>query len=302
RLCHEGRRALYKLAAETGIFVKKTGKLVVACEAGEAAGLEALARKAREAGAEGLELLDGAEAARRVPGLKATAALWSPETGIVDSEGLMRHFERRALDYGADFLFSTRLVAAERSLGAWTLRLSTGERLRARWVVNSAGLRADMVAELPGLDVDAAGYRLRWCKGDYFRMKTPPALPHLVYPMPNHQGLGVHMTMDRAGGVRLGPDAAYTSTLDYAVDPAKSAAFAASVSRYWPGVTADALMPDQSGIRPKLSGPNEPWRDFVVQEESARGLPGWVNLMGIESPGLTASPAIADMVAALLAA
>lgn len=302
RLCHEGRRALYRLGDEAGIFVKKVGKLVVAVDAAEAAGLAALAEKARAAGAEGLELLDGAEAARRAPGLKAAAALWSPETGIVDSEGLMAHFQRRALDGGADFLFSTRLAAAERRLGGWSLTLSTGERLRARWVVNAAGLHADKVAALPGLDVDAAGYRLHWCKGDYFRMKSPPPLPHLVYPMPGNHGLGVHLTMDRAGGVRLGPDAAYTSALDYAVDAAKAGAFAASVSRYWPGVTADSIIPDQSGIRPKLSGPNAPWRDFVVQEESARGLAGWVNLVGIESPGLTASPALAEMTAGLLGA
>lgn len=300
RLCHEGRRALYALAAETGVFVKKTGKLVVAVDAVEAAGLEALTAKARAAGAEGLELLDGAEAARRAPGLKAEAALWSPETGIVDSEDLMAHFQRKALDGGADFLFSTKLAAAERRLGAWSLTLSTGERLRARWVVNAAGLHSDKVAALTGLDVDQAGYRLHWCKGDYFRMKRPPALAHLVYPMPGHHGLGVHLTLDREGGVRLGPDAAFTSSLDYAVDPGKASAFAASVSRYWPGVTADSLLPDQSGIRPKLSGPNEPWRDFVVQEESARGLAGWVNLIGIESPGLTASPAIAEMVAGLI--
>ncbi|MDE2293407.1 MAG: FAD-dependent oxidoreductase [Elusimicrobia bacterium] len=300
RLCREGRRALYRLGAQGRFFIRKTGKLVVAVEAAEAAGLEALCAKAIAAGAEGVGLIDGAEARRRAPGLRAEAALWSPETGIVDSEELMGWYRAQAEERGAVFLFSTSLEAAEPKAGGYELRLSTGEAARARWVVNAAGLRCDAVAALPGLDVDAAGYRLHWCKGDYFRMKRPPALAHLVYPMPARHGLGVHMTLDRAGGVRLGPDTAFVDSLDYAVDPAKAEAFAASVSRYWPGVRAEDLVPDQSGIRPKLSGPSEGPRDFVVQEESARGLPGWVNLVGIESPGLTASPAIAEMTAGLL--
>lgn len=300
RLCHEGRRALYMLADQAGIFAKKTGKLVIAVDPPEAARLEALAAKARAAGAEGIELLSGAEARRRVPGLKVEAALWSPETGIVDSEGLMDHYHAAAEAAGAMFLFGAPLAAAERKSGAWELRLASGEGVRARWVVNAAGLSGDTVAALTGLDVDAAGYRLHWCKGDYFRMKRPPSLPHLVYPLPVSHGLGIHLTMEREGGVRLGPDAAFVDSLDYAVDPAKAAAFAAAVSRYWPGVTADDLLPDQAGIRPKLSGPEEAWRDFVVQEESARGLPGWVNLIGIESPGLTAAPAIAELTASFL--
>ncbi|MBI3298799.1 MAG: NAD(P)/FAD-dependent oxidoreductase [Elusimicrobia bacterium] len=300
RLCHEGRRALYRLADTAGIFVKKVGKLVVAVDPAEAGGLAALADKARAAGAEGLALLDGGEARRRVPQLKAEAALWSPETGIVDSEELMRHYIAVAEDAGAMFLFKTALTSAERRDGAWVLGLDSGETVRARWVVNAAGLHGDVVAALPGLDVDAAGYRLHPCKGDYFRMKRPPALPHLVYPMPGRHGLGVHLTLERGGGVRLGPDACFVDSHDYAVDAAKAAEFAAAVSRYWPGVRAEDLLPDQSGIRPKLSGPKDAWRDFVVAEESARGFPGWVNLLGIESPGLTASPAIAEMTASLL--
>ncbi|MBI2361943.1 MAG: NAD(P)/FAD-dependent oxidoreductase [Elusimicrobia bacterium] len=300
RLCHEGRRALYRMAEGGAFFIKKTGKLVVAVDSGEAAGLSAMAAKAADAGAEGLSLLGGAEAMRRAPGLRAEAALWSPETGIVDSEELMGHYKARAEDAGALFLFGTALKAAERSGGSWVLTLDSGEQVAARWVVNSAGLHADKVAALPGLDIDAAGYRLHWCKGDYFRMKRSPALPHLVYPMPVKHGLGTHMTLDREGGVRLGPDTAFVDSLDYAVDPGKAAAFAQSVARYWPGLRAEDILPDQSGIRPKLSGPQDPWRDFVVAEESSRGLPGWVNLVGIESPGLTASPAIADLVASLL--
>ncbi len=299
RLCHEGRRALYRLAQETGIFVKKTGKLVVAVDAEEAAQLEALALKARAAGAEGIEVLSGPEARRRVPGLAAEAALWSPETGIVDSEELMDHYLAAAKDKGSMFLFSTVLAGAARSGDGWVLTLGSGEQVGCRWVVNAAGLHSDKVAALAGMDEPS--YRLHWCKGDYFRMKRPPALAHLVYPMPARHGLGVHLTMEREGGIRLGPDTEFVSELDYAVDHSKAERFAAGVARYWPGLTAGDLLPDQSGIRPKLSGPEGGFRDFVIAEESSRGFPGWVNLIGIESPGLTAAPAIAEMVAGLLA-
>ena len=258
RLCHEGRRALYRLGEDAPFFIRKTGKLVVAVDSAEAAGLSALAAKAADAGAEGLTLLDGAEAARRAPGLRAEAALWSPETGIVDSEELMGFYKARAEDAGALFLFGTALERAERRDGAWTLTFGSGEQVRARWVVNSAGLHADKVAALTGLDVDGAGYRLHWCKGDYFRMKRSPSLPHLIYPMPVKHGLGTHLTLDREGGVRLGPDTAFVDTLDYAVDPLKAAAFAQSVSRYWPGLCAEDLIPDQSGIRPSCPAPRTP--------------------------------------------
>jgi L-2-hydroxyglutarate oxidase LhgO len=169
--------------------------------------------------------------------------------------------------------------------------------------VNAAGLAADRVAALAGIDVAAAGYRQHPCKGDYFALV--PAAPFrfagLVYPVHGAAGLGVHVTLDLGGRVRFGPDAHYVEAIDYAIDPAKAAAFAEAAGRYAPGLRAEWLTPDQSGIRPKLQAPGEPFRDFVIAEESARGLPGLVNLLGIESPGLTASLAIAERVAGLLA-
>ena len=299
-LCHEGRRMLYRYCAERGVGCKKLGKLIVAVDDAEAGKLEGLRALAAATGAEGLTMLTKDETRRRAPGVEAVASLWSPESGIVDSEGLMLAFLAEAQDKGALVQFNAEVTGVERREGGYALDLNGGqERLWAKSVVNSAGLSADKVAELAGIDVDAAGYRLHWCKGDYFRCRKDLGIPHLIYPMPAKHGLGVHLTLDMAGSARFGPDTTFVDSLDYAVDPAKAAAFAASVRRYLPGVAPEDLSPDQSGIRPKLSGPDDPHRDFIIEEESKRGLPGWVNLAGIESPGLTASMAIAQRVAAL---
>ena len=174
--------------------------------------------------------------------------------------------------------------------------------MEAAAVVNAAGLWADRVAALAGVEVEAAGYRIHPCKGDYFALApaAPLRFSHLVYPIHGRAGLGVHITLDLAGRVLLGPDANYVARPDYAVEAGKAAQFAAAAGRYLPGLRAEWLSPDQAGVRPKLAGPGESFRDFVVAEESARGLPGLVNLIGIESPGLTAAPAIAEQVAGLL--
>jgi len=302
RLCHEGRRRLYALASE-GVFVKKTGKLVVAAEDSEIGALEALKNRAEQAGAQGLAMIDGKEAARRCPGLKAAAAIWSPETGIVDSEELMGYYHRRAEAAGAIFLFGSPLERVESRPDGYVLSFGpSGERALARVVVNAAGLHSDKVAALAGVDVDAAGYRLRWCKGSYFRCRRDMPIAHLVYPLPEKHGLGVHLTLDRRGGIRFGPDIEFVDKLDYDVDPSRREAFARAARRYLPAVSADDLLPDTSGIRPKLKAPEGVFPDFVIREESSRGLRGWIDLIGIESPGLTASPAIAEAVARLVEA
>ncbi len=301
RLCREGRRLIYALSKTAGVFARRTGKLVVATGPREAERLESLRVRAEAAGAEGLRLLDGGEVSRRIPWIKAEAALWSPESGIVDSEELMRHFHGRAQDQGAVFVFGARVSAVERLAGGY--RVAFGEEaLEARLLVNAAGLSSDKVAAMAGIDVDAAGYRLRRCKGSYFRHRRELSLPHLVYPLPGGPGLGIHLTPDRAGRVRLGPDAEFVEDKDYAVDAGRREAFRDAARRYWPDLKAEDLLPDTAGIRPKLSGPEGGFRDFVVAEESGRGLPGLVNLVGIESPGLTAAPAIAEMAAGLIAA
>ena len=212
----------------------------------------------------------------------------------------MAYWHARAKEDGAISLFSSPVTSAELDGGGYALSVGA-ERLWARWVVNSAGLRCDAVAALPGLDAETAGYRLFWCKGSYFRVRAALPIPHLVYPLPDPHGLGIHITLDQRGLLRLGPDTEFTPHhLNYDVDPARAGAFAEAVSRYMEGITPEGIFPDTSGVRPKLSGPGGGFKDFIIAEESPRGLPNWINLIGIDSPGLTASPAIAEEVAAMV--
>ena len=205
---------------------------------------------------------------------------------------------------GGTLVLRTELVGLERKADAWRVatRSPDGERfdVEVPWVVNAAGLDADRVARLAGVDVDAAGWRQHPCKGDYFAVA--PSLgaltEHLVYPMPVAGGLGVHVTLDLGGRYRLGPDVEWVERLDYTVDPGKAEAFAAAARRYLPEIRASDLSPDFAGIRPKLQAPGGEFRDFAIEEGSQRGAPGLVSLLGIESPGLTAAGAIARRVAA----
>ena len=302
RLCIEGRERIYALAQEAGIYTRRCGKFVVAEDASRVRELEAVFQRATASGAEGLRMLEGREACRQVPGIRAFAALWSPNTGIVDTEDFMRHLYAKASDRGAVFLFKNPLLRAEASRNGHALFFgSQGESLKARVVVNAAGLFSDKVAAMAGVDPEAAGYRLHWCKGSYFRCRKRLQADRLIYPAPSKYGLGIHMTIDRRGGVRFGPDTEFVDALNYDVDPALAGKFHAAIRSYWPSVEFEDLFPDTSGIRPKLSGPEGGFRDFVIAEESARGLPGWINLVGIDSPGLTSSLAIAEEVAKLMA-
>jgi L-2-hydroxyglutarate oxidase LhgO len=306
RSCVAGREALYARCARETIPHRRLGKLVVAVEPGEIATLERLHALGTENGAPGLALIDADAVRRLAPDVRAVAALDSPATGIVDAHALALSFAAGAERHGAALAFDREVIAIERvTQGYRVVARGAGgarESIRAAAVVNAAGLASDAVAALAGIDVDARGLRLRPCKGDYFALapSAPLRFEQLVYPVPGATGLGVHVTLDLAGRVRFGPDATYVDRLDYAVDPARAADFAAAARRYVPTLRDEWLTPDQSGIRPRLQGPGEPFRDFVIEEESAAGLPGFVNLIGIESPGLTAAPAIAERVLSLL--
>lgn len=309
RLCVEGRERLYARCERLGLPHRRTGKWIVATRESEVAALEALARRGAANGAPDLRLVDAAELRRRAPRLRALAALESPATGIVDAAALCLSLAGEAEAHGALLALRTELVAIEPVAGGYRLatRAASGERadLVCAGVVNAAGLAADAVAALAGIDVDARGYRQHRCKGDYFALApgAPPlALERLVYPVPSGAGLGVHVTLDLGGRVRFGPDATFVDALDYRVDAAKAPAFGAALRRFLPELRDEWLAPDTSGIRPKLTGPGEAFRDFVVAEESDAGLPGFVDLVGIESPGLTAALAIGERVADLLGA
>ncbi len=306
RLCVEGRARLYARCAREGLPHRRCGKLVVAQDGDERARLEALLARGLQNGAGELRILEADEVGRLEPEVRASAALLSPETGIVDAAELVASYRREATARGAVLSLRTRVrgIHARRTGLCVATEARSGERadVSAAWVVNAAGLEADRIAASAGLDVDALGYRLHLCKGDYFAVA--PALRglvrHLVYPLPARAGLGIHITLDLAGGLRAGPDTTYIDAPYYAVDPGKAPLFGAALRRYLPRVRDDDLRPDYAGIRPKLQAPDGPARDFVIEEASVHGVPGLVNLIGIESPGLTASEAIAERVAAMI--
>lgn len=307
RLCVEGNRRLYEIGARHGVPHRRCTKLITATTPEELPALERLLALGRASGV-ALRQISAEEAHALEPRVRFAGALFSPDTGIVSAHDLMDLFLSQARAAGALFQPQSELVAIERRTADYRLVLRRREQTESftcERVVNAAGLEADSVAELAGIDLDAASYRLRWCKGSYFSASGGHAglLSRLVYPLPGLVSLGVHALIDLAGRLRFGPDVEYLPErrLDYRVDEAKRAAFGEAVRRLVPSIRDEDLAPDISGIRPKLQGPGQPFRDFVIAEESARGLPGFVNLVGIDSPGLTASPAIAEHVAGLLA-
>ncbi|HEY0191402.1 MAG TPA: NAD(P)/FAD-dependent oxidoreductase [Kofleriaceae bacterium] len=301
RLCLRGRDAIYLRGARDGVPHRQTGKLVVASDAAELPRLEAIHRQARANGAREVELVDGAEVRRRVSAVRAVAGLWSPRTGIVDAHALIASYRREAERLGAVIAVDHAVTGLAPEPAGWQLTVRSGggsTALACRWLINAAGLAASEIAALAGVDVDARGLRQQPCKGDYFVLpaRYRDAFPHLVYPLPFHAGLGVHITFDLAGRVIAGPDAEYLRDLRYDVDPAKAPSFGAALRHYLPDITDAELTPGYAGIRPKLQGPSDPFRDFHIAEDAPR----LINLIGIDSPGLTASEPIAEHVAALI--
>ncbi len=306
RLCVAGREALYERCERLGIPHRRLGKLVVATVPAELERLETIARLGAANGAPDLRLIDAAELRRLEPAVRGVAALESPATGIVDAHAFSTSYAAEAEARGASLVMRTEVLGIERGPDGYRVEVrdADGERydLDCGAVVNAAGLAADALAERAGFDVEALGYRQHPCKGDYFSLApgAPLRVSRLVYPVPAGPGLGVHATLDLGGRIRFGPDAEYVERIRYDVDPGKAGAFARAVARYLPDVRAEWLSPDYAGVRPRLAAPGEAFRDFVVSEESAAGWPGFVNLIGIESPGLTAAPAIARRVVELL--
>ncbi len=304
-LCVEGRRALYRRCEERGIPFRKTGKLLVARSEDEVKILEKIKASGDRNGVEGLRLLDRAETARLEPDVRAVAGLLSPETGIIDSHRLMEDLEREASS-SAVVVYGCEVEAVEPSTGGFTVagREADGSQFRvfSPVVVNCAGLGAAKIAALAGVETAAAGMTTYPCKGEYFRVSDSKKgrLSRLVYPPPTAISLGLHSVIDLAGALKLGPNAFYVDEIDYRVDESHRREFYLGVKDYLPFIEEEDLFPDQAGIRPKLYREGEPVRDFVIRSEAEAGLPGLINLVGIESPGLTACLAIADRVAALI--
>lgn len=302
RLCVEGKKQLYAFCQSHGVAHRRCGKLIVASEEAETALLAALKDKGEANGCEDLKLIDGHEALSLEPALACRAALFSPSTGIIDSHGYMLALLGEAEDHGAALALNAPFERAE-PIGEG-FRVHVGGRdptsLTCRLLVNSAGLVAPMVAkEIAGLPAHAIP-QPRFAKGSYFSLTGKSPFSRLIYPAPHTHGLGVHLTLDLAGQARFGPDVEWVESIDYAVNPRRMEGFGEAIRCYWPGLPEDALIPAYSGIRPKISGPDEPAMDFRIDGPETHGLAGLVNLFGIESPGLTASLAIAAEVAARL--
>ncbi|MGX7927499.1 NAD(P)/FAD-dependent oxidoreductase [Tsuneonella sp. HG094] len=297
RACVEGRDLLYAFADRYGVAHRRCGKLIVATGTGQEEALEAIRARATASGVEVLALLSRGELAAREPAVNGTAALFSPSTGIVDSHGFMLALAGHAEAAGATLAMHSRIRRIERRAGEWAVFVGEDAQaaLTSRRIVNAAGLAApDMAAQIDGYSSDRPAIR-EWAKGNYFSYAGAVPFTSLVYPVPVPGGLGIHLTLDLAGRARFGPNVEWIDRLDYAVDPLLRDEFAAAIASYWPGVDRDRLHPDYAGIRPKLGGREDPAGDFVIETSAIHGLPGVVNLLGIESPGLTASLALARM-------
>ena len=305
-LCVSGNRMLYELCQRYGIPHRQTGKLIVAGSEGETAALQSLLQRGQDNGAQGLRLLSGGELKKLQPGVGGAAALLSPSSGIIDSHALMGYFIASAQERGASIAYRAEVVGIDKAADGYEVTVDDGSeryRFTAGVLINCAGLHSDRVAALAGIDPDGAGYRLHYCKGEYFSLggRSSP-VDMLVYPLPppDLTSVGIHLTFDLQGRARLGPGMEYVEGIDYSVDGRNKRLFYESTRRFLPAIEYDDLQPEMAGIRPKLQLPGEAIRDFVIREESDRGLPGLIDLIGIESPGLTAAPAIADYVRRLV--
>lgn len=301
-LCVRGREMLYDYCATRNVAHTRCGKLLVATAANQIPQLEAILARGKENGVFDLTRISGAEALALEPALECVAAVYSPQTGIVDSHQLMLALQGDAERDGAVVALKSPVDSIEAISGGFVVKVG-GEapmELRAACVVNSAGLAANKLARrIRGLDARHVP-PLYLARGNYFSMSGRVPFSRLIYPMPNEAGLGVHLTLDLGGQARFGPDVEWIDSIDYNVDPRRAETFYPQIRSYWPALPDGALQPAYAGIRPKLSGPGEPAADFLIQGAASHGVRGLVNLFGIESPGLTASLAIAQRVCELV--
>ncbi len=302
RLCVDGKKALYAYCDERGITHKRCGKLIVAADEAQIADLEALKKKAEANGVDDLQWLTRDQALVLEPQLHCIAALLSPSTGIIDSHGLMLAYQGEAEDHGAMLALGSPVLRGRAAHDGIVIETGGNEpmQLKARLVVNAAGLNAQRIAAaIDGIRTESVP-GCYYAKGNYFILSgMKPPFSRLIYPVPEPGGLGIHVTIDLGGQMRFGPDVEWVEGIDYAVDPARGEKFYAAVRRYWPGLPDGAIQPGYAGIRPKLSPSGGKADDFVIHGPEQTGLPGLINLFGIESPGLTASLALGEYVADL---
>ena len=301
RFCVAGRRALYAYCESRGVPYRRCGKLIVAADDAERKRLDGIAQRALANGVEDMRVLSAAEAMALEANLSATGALLSPSTGIIDSHALMLSYLGEAEEQGAMLALNAPVERVERSAQGLSVMVggATPMQLDCRLLVNAAGLYATEIASR--IDTMPAGRipTTYYAKGNYYSLIGRSPFSRLIYPVPVPGGLGVHITLDLAGQARFGPDVEWIDSIDYSVDPKRADSFYAAVRRYWPGLKDGALVPAYAGIRPKIVPQGAPGQDFVIQGPGEHGVPGLINLFGIESPGLTSSLAIAEHVANL---
>jgi L-2-hydroxyglutarate oxidase LhgO len=306
KFCVEGKSLLYNLCDKHNIPFKKSGKIVVAADEDEISWLNILYEQGRKNGVDDLVRLSRTELKKLEPNIEARAGLLSPSSGILDCHTLLKLLYNQAREKGAEFVFGTEVVGIERAGTKYNVQIKDRDGISAfiaHFVVNCTGLNSDRIAQLAGIDIAEAGYKLHYCKGEYFSLnsKYKNMVSRLIYPVPEQAGHGIHWRRGLDGRVLLGPSAYYVEAIDYSVDEAHKQYFYNSARRFLPFAKLEDLAPESAGIRPKLQGPGEGFRDFVIKHEDKAGFPGLINLIGIESPGLTAAPAIARYVGRMVA-
>lgn len=303
RLCVPGRKALYHYCAEHDVKHRNIGKVVVACEAAQVPAMHKYIEQARANGVDDLRLLSGNELAELEPNVRAAAGFFSPSTGVIDSHGLMLAYLGDAEAHGASLALASPVVSGTVTADGIDLNVGGAEAMsiRCRTVINTAGLKAPAVASsingVPAQTIPPTYYAI----GHYYTLTGKSPFNHLVYPVTRADWLGVHVTIDLGGQVKFGPDFNWIDGIDYRFDESREPAFYEAIRRYYPALADATLQPGYTGIRPRTTGPGELAQDFTFSGPRDHGIPGLVNLYGIESPGLTSSLAIADHVANLLA-
>ena len=298
KLCVQGKHLLYDYCRAKGVPHARLGKLIVATNEAEKNTLAGIVKKAQANGVNDLQVLDPRQAQSLEPALFCTAALLSPSTGIIDSHALMLTYQGDAQAAGTQFVFHSPLESAEVINGGFKVAFGGAEpiELTCKWLINAAGLSAPKLARrIRGLNPTYVPQEYL-CKGSYFTLQGKAPFSRLIYPVPQAAGLGVHLTLDLGGQAKFGPDTEWVDTENYDLDSSRGDSFYAAVRRYWPDLKDGALQPGYTGIRPKISGPDEPAADFAIFGPTTHGVPGLMNLFGIESPGLTSSLAIAQVV------
>ena len=297
KLCVEGAKLLYQFAENHHISYSKCGKMIVATSSEEENQLNMLRDNGLLNGVSEIIELNNEQIHEMEPLVKATNAIFIPSTGIIDTHSVMKQFEQNIENNDGFVIYNSEVSNLSYSNEKYLIEFTNGEKFQANFVVNAAGLLSDSISKMIGIPNQENNLQLHWCKGEYYKDSTLKGVNHLVYPVPDPQGifLGVHLTINLNGEVRFGPNAYYTDSLNYSIDDKYKDDFFQAVNRYI-DISYEKLQPDDSGIRPKLQGPKDGFRDFYIHEESAKGFPCFINLIGIESPGLTSCLAIAKHV------